>query len=148
MTLLMTSIFDFHLVMNAYDSDYDSVASESQPLEDKLINCSSRCLGLLWEGKVNAHFLDIEHLYDYVLSLSFFYSSLVRLIVLTHVLLKLILFFFYILWVSVFKYIPHKWIMLFAHADWLARRWLAKYSWFSCDVIIFQNRKISILVKV
>jgi len=24
-------------------------------------------------------------------------------------------------------YIPHKWIVLFAHADWLARRWLAKY---------------------
>ena len=22
---------------------------------------------------------------------------------------------------------PHKWIVLFAHADWLARRWLAKY---------------------
>ena len=24
------------------------------------------------------------------------------------------------------KYIPHKWIVLFARADWLARRWLAK----------------------
>ena len=24
-------------------------------------------------------------------------------------------------------YIPHKWIVLFARADWLARRWLAKY---------------------
>ena len=26
-----------------------------------------------------------------------------------------------------FSYIPDKWILLFAHADWLARRWLAKY---------------------
>ena len=25
------------------------------------------------------------------------------------------------------QYIPHKWIVLFAHADWLARRWLATY---------------------
>ena len=24
-------------------------------------------------------------------------------------------------------YIPHKWIVLFARPDWLARRWLAKY---------------------
>ena len=24
-------------------------------------------------------------------------------------------------------YIPHKWIVLFAHTDWLAQRWLAKY---------------------
>ena len=24
-------------------------------------------------------------------------------------------------------YIPHKWIVLFAHDDWLAQRWLAKY---------------------
>ena len=25
-------------------------------------------------------------------------------------------------------YIPHKWIVLFTHANWLARRWLAKYN--------------------
>ena len=32
-------------------------------------------------------------------------------------------------WLSPFynQYIPHKWIVLFARSDWLARRWLAKY---------------------
>jgi len=28
---------------------------------------------------------------------------------------------------NLFYYIPHKWIVLFPHADWLAQRWLAKY---------------------
>ena len=28
--------------------------------------------------------------------------------------------------ISIYHYIPHKWIVIFARADWLARRWLAK----------------------
>ena len=30
-------------------------------------------------------------------------------------------------WSITHTYTPHKWIVLFARADWLARRWLAKY---------------------
>ena len=32
-----------------------------------------------------------------------------------------------VVYTKYYKYIPQKWIVLFAHADWLARRWLAKY---------------------
>ena len=34
MTPLTTPIFDFHQVKRSYDSAYDSVASENQPLKD------------------------------------------------------------------------------------------------------------------
>ena len=30
----------------------------------------------------------------------------------------------------IFLYIPHKWKVLFARADWLAQRWLAKYKYY------------------
>ena len=36
--------------------------------------------------------------------------------------------------------IPHKWIVLFARADWLARRWLAKYYSPPSSRYIFSNK--------